>query len=1007
MSGRQLALITSTLCVLLMTPVATAQHSPGKILYKRTDGLTARDGTDDFTGGLPENTDQVAPFGTLDDPGSSIITAINVDREPGGGGIDLTGDDHDLAFTFQFHDADGVFSFTENYDDRVQIVITPITGPNDLTSTETARTHADLLWNFRTYASFDFGAGGWFNADIHLTEDGGGAQSAADVGLGYSNEKFDSFGLQQISPNPTTYTEIGSPGVDPAPPGMDFTRFNPANSPVGDVTAPIQLVPGVGDVGDFGNFVAGNIALIDRGAIRFDAKVTNAEANGAVGVIIANTFPSAIPGLFQGGGEFGATTIPAVMIRHGLGEDLKAQLDAGENVVMRVATLPLPPPNEFGGIGYTSVFGISSGAPAVFDPDPANNNWSFGASLDSFDPDVDTDGDDIPDGFEELFFPGDLTQLGPGDFDNDGLTDKEEFTNGTDPTDDDTDDDGLKDGVETNTGEWVGSDDTGTDPNKADTDGDGLLDGVETNTGNFASAEDTGTDPLNTNSDNDPPNDFREIELGFNPNLDGDYRPPLMVAYWSFDDDSAPGAEFQGNIPEAVVSNSAELTADGEGFTGQSGDRGLDLGAFNNQGTAQTPEGDHFDSIPENNAYTVMMWQFNRTPATNTSTFWMHAPQSSGGARGIQAHIPWGNGTIFFDQSGCCAGGSERLTVGSGVNANEWQHYVFRRDEEGNRDIFVDGVSVAQSGGAAPLEPFNGVLNIGSAANGGNSIDGIVDDFAIWDRALEDSEIEAIYSNGLDGVSIKQLFFEVGDRLNLDVRRADDGMLELSWDSVGGELYRVRSETDLSNGEPKTWPVYDGNEDIEATPDRNVLTFPFPDDGERWFAVEAYPAPPETIFSDDFESGIGDWTVGSDGSDGTAWELDAPSVVGPVSANSGDNCIATNIGGEYAFNADVWLQTPPIDLTGAGGATLRYFEWKDIEEGFDAGTIRVLDAADDSELAVIEEIVDGVTADWEEEKHSLPAAALGKTIKIEFRFTSDDIQNFAGWYIDDIIVTVP
>ena len=38
---------------------------------------------------------------------------------------------------------------------------------------------------------------------------------------------------------------------------------------------------------------------------------------------------------------------------------------------------------------------------------------------------------------------------------------------------------------------------------------------------------------------------------------------------------------------------------------------------------------------------------------------------------------------------------------------------------------------------------------------------------------------------------------------------------------------------------------------------------------------------------------------------------------------------------------------------------------------------------------------------------AIPAEALGKMVKIEFRFTSDDISNFAGWYIDDVVVTVP
>jgi hypothetical protein len=31
----------------------------------------------------------------------------------------------------------------------------------------------------------------------------------------------------------------------------------------------------------------------------------------------------------------------------------------------------------------------------------------------------------------------------------------------------------------------------------------------------------------------------------------------------------------------------------------------------------------------------------------------------------------------------------------------------------------------------------------------------------------------------------------------------------------------------------------------------------------------------------------------------------------------------------------------------------------------------------------------------------------GKNVVIEFRFDSDDFVNQAGWYIDDVVVTVP
>ena len=46
---------------------------------------------------------------------------------------------------------------------------------------------------------------------------------------------------------------------------------------------------------------------------------------------------------------------------------------------------------------------------------------------------------------------------------------------------------------------------------------------------------------------------------------------------------------------------------------------------------------------------------------------------------------------------------------------------------------------------------------------------------------------------------------------------------------------------------------------------------------------------------------------------------------------------------------------------------------------------------------------------WEVFSEALPAAALGKNVKFEFSDPSD-VSNpdpYAGWYIDDVEVTVP
>ena len=90
----------------------------------------------------------------------------------------------------------------------------------------------------------------------------------------------------------------------------------------------------------------------------------------------------------------------------------------------------------------------------------------------------DSDGDGLPDAWETEKF-GNLGQTGSGDPDTDSLTNAQEFTAGTNPSNPDSDTDGLNDGVETNTGVFVSSTNTGSNPLNADSDNDGANDGAE------------------------------------------------------------------------------------------------------------------------------------------------------------------------------------------------------------------------------------------------------------------------------------------------------------------------------------------------------------------------------------------------------------------------------------------------------------------------------------------------------------------------------------------------
>ena len=134
----------------------------------------------------------------------------------------------------------------------------------------------------------------------------------------------------------------------------------------------------------------------------------------------------------------------------------------------------------------------------------------------------DSDGDGIPDAWEKLYFPNDLSKLtATGDFDQDGLSDKAEYQRSSDPTKADTDGDGLGDLVETGTGQYVSPTDTGTDPAKADTDGDGLSDSQEVT---------LETNPNKVDTDGDSFSDKVEVDAGTDPKNAADNPQTYVIA---------------------------------------------------------------------------------------------------------------------------------------------------------------------------------------------------------------------------------------------------------------------------------------------------------------------------------------------------------------------------------------------------------------------------------------------------------------------------------------------
>ena len=276
----------------------------------------------------------------------------------------------------------------------------------------------------------------------------------------------------------------------------------------------------------------------------------------------------------------------------------------------------------------------------------------------------------------------------------------------------------------------------------------GLIDEVTVFTEALAAPEvaalATGGNPIVSLPDEDGDGFLDAWETKYAANLDvlGGSKDASLLTYLNFDNQAN---DQSGNGLNGTLSGPAAFSADAEGFSGAAGDYAINLGGVNDR-SAVLIENATLDSALENNTMAVSFWQ-NTTQIGNTSSFWIHSPSAGSNDRGFQGHVPWSNGTIYFDQSGCC-NGNQRLTVGGKVVVDKWQHFVFQRDADGNQQIWVDGEKAAENGGTAEaLEAFT-KITIGAEGNSlNNSFAGRIDEFAVWNRMLTAEEITTLQSS--------------------------------------------------------------------------------------------------------------------------------------------------------------------------------------------------------------------------------------------------------------------
>ena len=439
---------------------------------------------------------------------------------------------------------------------------------------------------------------------------------------------------------------------------------------------------------------------------------------------------------------------------------------------------------------------------------------------------LDTDGDGMPDAYEIANILDPNVNDAALDPDNDLLSNLGEYQRGTNPHDNDSDDDGLLDGAETNTGLYVNSGNTGTNPLDPDTDDDTLLDSVETATGTWVSLTNRGTSPFRTDTDGDGFADAVETNTGTyvsqsnpgtNPNIadtDGDTFPDgleglygrsptdinsrpfapgqnFLLAWWPFDDASVP-ASSNDVVAGFAGANGGTFSADAGGHSGASGDRSLQLAP--NQ--TLTAAAGFVNLASPGDAITISFWQ-SLVEVRNSSAFWLASPSSSGGSRGLQVHTPWGDGNMYFDHSGCCDSGIQRIAGPlPSMDVTDWHHFVILKN--GNvKQIYIDGILALDGASGLPLVSDFSTLTIGGG-DGVNFMNGRIDDFAIFAGALTHEQICRLHAGETPQSVLTPSVgrpFEITSSLLLPLAR-----IRVTWNSTPGCVYRVESSNDLTAG---------------------------------------------------------------------------------------------------------------------------------------------------------------------------------------------------------------
>ena len=341
--------------------------------------------------------------------------------------------------------------------------------------------------------------------------------------------------------------------------------------------------------------------------------------------------------------------------------------------------------------------------------------------------------------------------------------------------------------------------------------------------------------------------------------------PEGMVSYWRFDEGSGTIAG------DSVIGNDGSIgPAPSTGptwITGKLGD------ALNFDGIDDHVHIPASASLDLGGPLAMELWFYlTEYPSDYDSLIWIET-NSGGYHRGIWGHS---SHNLYFQP-----GGSYGTAWVSDIeySLNQWTHIATNIYQQGSdivQDIYINGVlATSHTYSSASLWSNAGHCRIGDDSMG-RYTDGMIDEVAIWNRALTSNEILQHYNNG-NGIEITP------DSSTIGLWHFDDGTGTTALDSSGnnndGTLSPNLSGPTWTTGQVGSALDFDGVDDHVHIPDSG-FTIAI----ELWFYPTEYPTDYDCLIWIETQSGgyhRGIWGAGNGrlyfqpgGSYGTAWVSD-------------------------------------------------------------------------------------------------------------------------------------